>query len=138
MELYLIFSCIAVLPPLLISIIRGLPLLATCLIFIVSSVISPAIAVSVVLSVGLSGPIGSSGSNIVGLLFVFILLIFSPYALALLWPNKKEIHPDNTSGYEKGKVSARDAGMTGVCEKCGVKVSVNYGDAYQTLCKNCA
>ena len=30
------------------------------------------------------------------------------------------------------------AGHTGYCEKCGVKTSINYGDAYHTLCKNCS
>ena len=26
----------------------------------------------------------------------------------------------------------------GCCEKCGAKIFINYGDAYHTICKNCA
>ena len=29
------------------------------------------------------------------------------------------------------------AGMKKHCEKCGVKVNINYGNAYQTLCEKC-
>lgn len=28
-------------------------------------------------------------------------------------------------------------GMLGVCEKCGAKVKINYGNAYLTLCEKC-
>jgi hypothetical protein len=30
-----------------------------------------------------------------------------------------------------------NAGHKRVCEKCGAKTNINYGDAYHTLCKSC-
>jgi hypothetical protein len=80
MESYLIFCCIVVLPPLLISIYRGLTLVAIFVIFIISAIVSPAIAVAVVMDAALSGPGGDAGPYMFG-----ILLVFSPYAIALLW-----------------------------------------------------
>lgn len=45
-----------------------------------------------------------------------------------------------TQGHQNTKSENRPSvtpGMKGVCEKCGAKVTINYGDAYHTLCDKC-
>jgi len=50
------------------------------------------------------------------------------------WLTRKKPHVEG-----KGPVArpTTEAGMTGICEKCGTNVSINYGDAYHTLCEKC-
>ena len=75
MELYLIFCCVVVLPPLLISIYGGLTLVAIFVILIISAFVSPAIAVAVVMFAGLSGSGGDAGPYILGILLVFLPML---------------------------------------------------------------
>ncbi len=64
-----------------------------------------------------------------GILFAIIYLILS---ISLLKPNL--ISNLGTNTYREDKKS----GNKGFCDVCGKKVSINFGDAYKTLCKDCS
>jgi len=60
--------------------------------------------------------------------------------LFLLLDEKAYNTPDATS-FSAGDKDGNETNMAGhksVCEKCGVKVSINYGDSNHTLCKKCS
>jgi len=61
------------------------------------------------------------------LLTLFIVILF----LKLL---KKY----NKRREQKTKHSIKNREKDGYCDKCGIKVDINYGDAHKTLCKNCS
>jgi len=63
---------------------------------------------------------------------ILFVIVFSIVVGSLL--RRKKAAPE-TSGPTPRPTTA--AGMTGICEKCGTKVSLNYGDAYHTLCEKC-
>jgi len=78
---YLIVSAI-VLPPLLISVYRGLSSTAIFVIFVLSAIVAPSIMFVVMLVGGYSG-----ASN--GPYSLTALVMFIPYALALLWGSEE-------------------------------------------------
>lgn len=63
-----------------------------------------------------------------------LLLSFIPYIIAFIVPRVKKVDAGKTSN---SKISTK-AGKKDNCEKCGSKTRLNYGDAYLTLCENCA
>jgi len=64
-----------------------------------------------------------------GTLFTLIFTIAVTSLLA-----RKNSSVETTGPVER---PTSEAGMTGICEKCETKISINYGDAYHTLCEKC-
>jgi hypothetical protein len=64
--------------------------------------------------------------------FMIVAVLVVTFAL-----RRKEKEITKKVQHKPTSPQTQNPGMTGVCEKCGVKVSINYGDAYHTLCKNC-
>lgn len=71
----------------------------------------------------------STGNSILLSTFITILLIKHM---------KKRVVEKNGDQLTNIRPTKEKAGNKGYCEKCGIKVNINYGDAYRTLCQNCA
>jgi hypothetical protein len=67
--------------------------------------------------------------------FILFSTVFIIAVTSLLTKNKKPIEIDSTK--EPDCLPVKSAVRKSHCEKCGVKVKINYGNAYHTLCKKC-
>lgn len=65
-------------------------------------------------------------------LFTTIVIVLSTSFLT----RKKSCEEEQVSA-ELLNRPATKPGMKSACEKCGAKVTINYGDAYHTLCDKC-
>ena len=66
------------------------------------------------------------------------LVVYVVISVVESWAKKKNSSQNVVSESQVSSGIQGEMGNKGYCEKCGVKVFINYGNAYTTLCKNCS